>query len=39
MNGELFFVFYYGGVLVVLGIFAQIMLNREFKKSKGKNED
>lgn len=35
MNGELFFVIYYGGILVAMGIFAQVTLSREFKKNKG----
>lgn len=34
MNGELFFVLYFGGIFVVLGIFAQFILSREFKKNR-----
>lgn len=32
MNGELFFCLYYGGIYVLLGIIAYVLLSREFKK-------
>ncbi len=32
MNGELFFCIYYGGIYVLLGIIAYVLLSREFKK-------
>ena len=32
MNGELFFCIYYGGIYVLLGVIAYVLLSREFKK-------